>query len=109
MAKITVHDGASNAVTGEGMPEPVESNEPSSFSHSGGESFQPEPADAETQNEYDPADHNVTEVNEKLRELDKAAAEDEGAADEFDRILRAEREGKNRAGIVGAWELRDGQ
>lgn len=77
---------------------------PASFTHSEGQEYVPEPVDAEqAQDErlYDPADHTVVEVNAKLRELYIEARTDDAAADEYDRILRAEREGRNRQGVVG--------
>ncbi len=68
---------------------------PASFTHSEGQEYVPEPVDAEqAQDErlYDPADHTVVEVNAKLRESSPI---------EVDRILKAEREGRNRQGVVG--------
>lgn len=54
------------------------------------------------QTEYDPNDHTVAEVQEHLATLDP-----EG--DEYAAVLQAERDGKNRVGIVGDDETPQGE
>lgn len=124
MGKISVADGGSDRITGEGMPVPVDGTSyddtpgvqgpppeaPAEFSHSHGEPYRAEGSverdrDAseiedsagqhdEDEAQYDPGEHTVADVNAYV-----AARSAAGDSAEVQRVLDAERAGRNRKGV----------
>jgi len=91
MAKISRTGGATDAVTGQGFPD----GEPPDLTgdpEQADETSDPALANQEQEGgeQFDPADHTVSEVNEYLSTADDREAR---------RVVAAERAGRNRSGV----------